>query len=92
MLIIEKYRAMIQSLADDALFSPASIAQRSEVTAEDRLRLYLMLKRITSLHGFMEKGDGLLFIKGHAPTPGWYGRRWKKVEALESDRRNRNKG
>ena len=92
MRIIEKYRAMIHRLADGALFSPASIAQRPEVAAEDRLRLYLVLKRITFKHGFMENGDGLLHIKGHVPTPGWYGRRWKIAEASENDRRNGNKG
>ena len=92
MQIIEKYRIIIHHLADDALFSAASIAQGSEVAAEDRFRLYQALKRITFLHEFMVEGDGLLYIDGHVPTPGWYGRRWKKAEASDNHCRNRKNG
>ena len=78
-----KYRNVLLSLDDHDLYTPAAIVRH----ALDRkmidnkplaiTRLRITLSRYSQNHQFPKAGDGLVTIKGQAPTPGWWGHRWK---------------
>lgn len=78
-----KYGAVILSLDDHDLYTPATIVRHAldrEMIKNDKLpiqRLRITLSRYSQNHGFPKAGDGLVTIKGQAPTPGWWGHRWK---------------
>ncbi len=78
-----KYDNVLLSLDDNDLYTPAAIVRHAlqngmiedEKTAITRLRI--TLSRYSQNHEFPKAGDGLVTIKGQAPTPGWWGHRWK---------------
>jgi len=83
-----KYRTILEKLADDQLYTPASIAGYALATGfidskdPDRIRLEkqrirISMGRFSNNHDFPDEGDGMVTIKGQAPTPGWFGWRWK---------------
>ena len=85
-----EYTELIESLDDGTVYTPASIATKALeegfVTAETekgrrlvRQRIRITLGRLSNNHKFPDRGDAMIKIKGQAPTPGWYGWRWKKV-------------
>jgi len=85
----QKYAAILWSLPDDELFSPATIAARAREIglvgpAQDEARLKLLLQRIrislgrlTHNHDFPRDGDGWVRVWGQGPIAGWCGWRWK---------------
>ena len=83
-----KYRTILERLADDQLYTPASIAAFALTTGfikpEDpdqirleKQRIRISMGRFSNNHDFPDEGDGMVTIKGQAPTPGWFGWRWK---------------
>ena len=84
-----KYRHIIASLEDEALYTPAAIARNAqekgflkgkpEEIQQDILRIRITMGRNSQNHGFPEEGDGLVTLWGQSPTPGWVGRRWKEA-------------
>jgi len=86
-----KYQFIIERLDNGTLFSPASIAQfamaeglleddRDGTEDTDRLlkqRIRVSMGRYSNNHEFPDQGDGLITLRGNAPTPGWFGWRWK---------------
>ena len=74
----EKYDPIREALADELLYSPASIARQcfpDDAEARDRCRK--AHHRYAAYHGFPAGGDGVLRVKGKRPAPAWYGWRWK---------------
>ena len=83
-----KYKPLLESLEEDELYTPASIAayaQKIEFitsTEPDQVRLEkqrirIALGRFSNNHNFPDEGDGMVTLRGQAPTPGWFGWRWK---------------
>ena len=83
-----KYKSLIEALEEDDLYTPATIAAFAEETAyfEEsdpqmkrlaKQRIRIALGRFSNNHQFPDEGDGMVTIKGQAPTPGWFGWRWK---------------
>ena len=83
-----KYKPLLESLAEDELYTPASIAahaQKTEfITSKDpdqvrleKQRIRIALGRFSNNHNFPDEGDGMVTLRGQAPTPGWFGWRWK---------------
>ena len=75
-------------LEEDDLYTPATIASFAEeqglITADnltqrrlEKQRMRISLGRFSNNHDFPDEGDGMVTIKGQAPTPGWFGWRWK---------------
>ena len=84
-----KYDHIIRTLDDGTIFSPAGIARYADdqglltaATLEEkrleRQRIRITLARLATNHGFPDEGDGIVRLQGQAPTPGWFGSRWKK--------------
>jgi len=71
------------SLDDHDLYTPAVIATLAvtngfvEDTPLAKLRVRITMSRLTFNHHFPRGGDGLVTLRGQAPTPGWWGHRWK---------------
>ena len=83
-----KYGRILQTLNEDELYTPATIAMialKSDLcqpanTKEAKRtyqRIRIALGRFSNNHHFPDEGDGIVTIKGQAPTPGWFGWRWK---------------
>ena len=83
-----KYKNLIELLEDDVLYTPSTIAAMAEASgmlevseaSDKRLakqRIRITLGRFSNNHGFPDEGDGMVTVKGQAPTPGWFGWRWK---------------
>lgn len=83
-----KYEAILRSLEDGELYSPAKVARYAEekglIRGEDakslaleRQRVRIAMGRWANLKEFPDDGDGLVCLKGQAPIPGWFGWRWK---------------
>ena len=83
-----KYKLLIESLDDDDLYTPGAIASYAEENGfippggPDQKRLYkqrirIALGRFSNNHNFPDEGDGMVTVRGQAPTPGWFGWRWK---------------
>ncbi len=82
-----KYKALLEALDKDTIYTPSTIALfaeqngflKAETEAERRLekqRIRISMGRFSNNHGFPDAGDGMVTIKGQAPTPGWSGWRW----------------
>lgn len=83
-----KYAHFITILDNQKIYSPSSIVaygeklgffkgihgQAKEV-AKRRVRIAIGVMKRTQQ--FPIRGDGLVIKRGLAPTPGWYGARWK---------------
>ena len=85
----QKYALVLWSLHDDELYTAATVANRavalelvdasSEKRIElDRQRIRIAMGRYANNHEFPDNGDGNVRLRGQAPTPGWWGRRWKE--------------
>lgn len=85
-----KYRKIIEKLEPDTLYTPATIAAFAE--AQDLLeetpqenhkllkqRIRIALGRFSNNRHFPDEGDGMVTIRGQAPTPGWFGWRWQNA-------------
>ncbi|CAM2068602.1 hypothetical protein SCOR_24745 [Sulfidibacter corallicola] len=83
-----KYNKIIEKLVEDELYTPATIAALGEALGmvdtsdpekrkRDRQRIRIALGRFSNNHNFPDEGDGIVTLKGQAPTPGWFGWRWK---------------
>lgn len=83
-----KYGVIIQHLDDHELYTPALIAQFAQEHgyldgdvdlkhAYQRARI--AMGRFSNNHRFPDKGDGIITARGQAPTPAWYGWRWKSA-------------
>jgi len=83
-----KYRSIIEKLEADLLYTPASIAAFAEEanllesTDPNRLklakqRIRIALGRFSNNRQFPDEGDGMVTLRGQAPTPGWFGWRWQ---------------
>lgn len=87
-----KYSYIIAKLEEEVLYSPASIAhfaQASNLLLDldtigqdtEKKRIRLSLCRLASAKKFPLFGDAVIFFKGQAPIPAWYGWRWKAAIA-----------
>ena len=85
-----KYVNLIKALDPDTVYTPAAIAQFGRdngyiegATPEKRFSTYQRIRiamgRFAANRPFPTRGDGMVLIKGQAPTPGWYGWRWQKA-------------
>ncbi len=83
-----KYEAILKVLEDGKLYSPAGVARFAEenglleganekARTQSRQRVRISMGRWANRNEFPDEGDGLLTIPGQAPTPGWFGWRWK---------------
>ena len=83
-----KYNNLIEMLQEDDLYTPATITALAEargmVTETDpdkrrleKQRIRISLGRFSNNHEFPDEGDGMVRVKGQAPTPGWFGWRWR---------------
>ncbi len=80
-----KYKEIIQNLDDDDVYTPATIAsfaaESNFLDGDESEKLQRRRVRITlgrfSCRFFPGEGDGQVTLRGQAPTPGWYGWRWK---------------
>jgi len=85
-----KYKKVILQLDNYELYTPASIAAFAEKMGFfkstdansrrlDKQRIRISLGRFSNNHGFPDEGDGMVLLWGQAPTPGWFGWRWKEA-------------
>ncbi len=80
-----KYRFIIELLEEDVLYTSGSISrialERGLVPDEDLIRgkrrIRVAMANYVKAHEFPRDGDGIVFLKGQSPTPGWFGWRWK---------------
>ena len=84
-----KYRQLLTALHDEDVYSPGKIARFGEATGildtsisedevlQQRLRIRHTLARYRINHKFPREGDGMVYLRGQSPTPGWTGKRWK---------------
>ncbi len=83
-----KYRKILQRLENDDLYTPAAIARfaveaglvkesRNEPKKLVLQRIRIAMGRFSNNHDFPDEGDGMVTLRGQAPTPGWFGWRWK---------------
>jgi len=84
-----KYGDLIRALEPGELYTPGTIAMFADRNryVEDLdpdtrktalLRIRIAMGRFSNNHPFPDEGDGMVTIKGQAPTPGWFGWRWQK--------------
>ena len=90
-----KYKEIIMLLDNNELYTPASIAAFAEkigfvrggdnkARRLDKQRIRISLGRFSNNHEFPDEGDGMVLLWGQAPTPGWFGWRWKEAAAPKS--------
>lgn len=80
-----KYTEIIKNLTDNDVYTPATIAvfaaEGNFLEGDEPIELQRRRVRITlgrfSCRFFPNEGDGRVTLKGQAPTPGWFGWRWK---------------
>ncbi len=82
-----KYRKLIECLADEVVYTPASIVingidlgllnQEEELTRASRVKIRHTLARFAKNHRFPVEGDGSVILPGQSLTRGWSGGRWK---------------
>ena len=87
-----KYLFILDALEEDEVYSPALIARFAEakglladLLAEEpdkalvMQRIRIALAHLPRNHHFPDFGDKMVSLEGRAPTPGWYGWRWKEI-------------
>ncbi len=85
-----KYRSLLLALETHELYTPAKVADFAiehgfiPEEFEARQRVRIAMGRYTNNHGFPDEGDGLVSSPGQAPTPGWFGWRYRQT-VLESE-------
>lgn len=83
-----KYHALVKALVDETVYTPSTIAafalQSGFIRESDpeacnlaKQRIRITLGRFSNNHHFPDGGDGRVTLRGQAPTPGWFGWRWK---------------
>ena len=81
---------VLEALKSDQTYTPASIAQfakdndllRARDPDQEKLemhRMMILLGGRAKKHGFPVDGDEQVIHRGQAPTPGWFGWRWKQT-------------
>ncbi len=89
-----KYAHIIESLNDEALYSPATIARFAgangllPIVEKAQQRVRVAMGRLRAYHDFPKHGDGTIRLSGQCPKPGWFGRRWKLLILGEDVRRS----
>jgi len=89
---LKNYRKLLEALDDQTVYTPSTIATFAVAegfieeaspaeTAKARQRCRLSFGRLLGDPEFHEKGDGLVRVPGQAPTPGWFGWRYKAAAA-----------
>lgn len=85
-----KYAHFLAVLEDDKLYCPSTIVANGErlgffprglskqALRLKKTRVRISLGRYSWNHDFPVGGDGLVFVDGQAPIPGWFGKRWKR--------------
>lgn len=90
----KKYLPVVCLLEDQILYTPAQIGRLAADCAglthkDDRRKLTqrvrITMARFATKHQFPHNGDGIVTLPGQAPTPGWFGWRWKTTYGIESD-------
>lgn len=79
MKIIDENLPLFKELVDNDLYSPASLAMRSDLSRLDRQRLRIAMNRVMTQEAFPDNGDGRILYSGKVPIPGWFGWRWKRA-------------
>ncbi len=80
-----KYRDLLLALETHELYTPAKVADfavERGFIPEDfvaRQRVRIAMGRYTNNHRFPDEGDGLVSSPGQAPTPGWFGWRYRQT-------------
>jgi hypothetical protein len=82
----KKYTFVVNQLDDHELYSSAQIGRlAADLLCTDTKtktrkviqRVRITMARFATKHEFPHEGDGMVTLEGQAPTPGWYGWRWK---------------
>ena len=68
--------SMIASLAEEKQLEPFDEELTTAEQRVKRIRIRAVMKRRTKRYDFPKTGDAFVFLKGQAPVPGWYGKRW----------------
>lgn len=85
-----KYNDLIQALERGEIYTPATVAAFAdkhgyveELDPDKRrnrlLRIRIAMGRLSNNRAFPDCGDGMVTIRGQAPTPGWFGWRWQQA-------------
>ena len=85
-----KYLKILNALHPHKLYTPASLARFADEQGliesyiaegidkkKALLRIRVAMRKMSSAY-FPDEGDGIVFIKGQRPTPGWFGWRWQE--------------
>lgn len=84
-----KYDKLIQALDRDDIYTPGKIAHFAdkngyveetdpEMRRKILLRIRIAMGRFSNNRELPDQGDGMVIVRGQAPTPGWYGWRWQQ--------------
>lgn len=84
-----KYADLLWALDRGEIYTPGTIAYFAdesgyieETDPEKRknllLRIRIAMGRLSNNRNMPDEGDGMVTIRGQAPTPGWYGWRWQQ--------------
>lgn len=80
-----KYAHIIAQLDPDTVYSSAMIAHFADFRGESRLvhsmrlNIRVSCNRLVQKRSFPKEGDGMVKLKGQAPTAGWKGSRWQEA-------------
>lgn len=85
-----KYKYILYELEEHGVYTPASIAHFAEenqllrsrgkdARRLEKNRIRISMGRFSNNHHFPDEGDGIVFVEGRAPTPGWFGWRWRQA-------------
>ena len=84
-----KYRAFLEALDDNQIYTPATIARLGEELglfegiepgtelSRAKLRVRHAMARRSANYRFPVYGDGQVILPGQGPLRGWSGERWK---------------
>jgi hypothetical protein len=85
-----KYKYILYELDEHTAYTPATIAtfaeencllrsRGKEALRKEKTRLRVAMGRFSNNHEFPDEGDSIVFVKGKAPCPGWFGWRWREA-------------
>jgi hypothetical protein len=85
-----KYKYILYELDEHTAYTPASIALFAEENGLlrsrgrdaqriEKNRIRIAMGRFSNNHGFPDEGDSIVFVRGRAPCPGWFGWRWREA-------------
>ena len=95
-----KYPHFIMTLEDDVVYTPGTVALLGQELgflddvpdsekSDARMRVRHTLARYRVNHKFPIDGDGMVRVRGQAPTIGWKGGRWKEPVAEHEQEKGR---